>query len=291
MMRLIDFIVIYLAAAAPFAARQLVRSSGPRNVLPIMKSVAHGITWPLTLLNYLSGHSGTGQIASTTSNSGSSQCGVDVALLQLMNDLNLLSFTICCDTDPKSSAFESMIKRVRLAAEKYAALTLAVVEMAHDDGPAPHQSELARIAGRTDDDLLIAGICVQRRTVLKLAAQRTKSRNELFDDLNKLLELVYDSADPRQQRPAAACKVRDAVEEFHCSIRRLFKAAGDETTADRLTASYTRRMTTELLDTPLYRKHDVTSSGEESCMTDSDNPALHFRDPNSKITLRVSGYL
>jgi len=289
MMRLIDFIVIYLAAAAPFAARQLVRSSGPRSVLPIMKSVAHGITWPLSLLNYLSGRSSAERIASITSNTISLQCGVDVALLQLKNDLNLLSFTICCDTDPKSSAFESMIKRVRLAAEKYAALTLAVGEMAYDDGPAPHQSELARIAGRTGDDLLIAGICVQRQSFLKLAAQRTKSRNELFDDLNDLLEMVYDSADPRQQRSATAFKVPVAVEEFYCSIRQLFKVAGDETTADLLAASYTRRLTTGQLATPLYRKQDVTSSGEESCMTDSGEPALHFRDPNSKVTLRVSG--
>jgi hypothetical protein len=289
MMRLIDFIVIYLAAAAPFAARQMVRSSGPRKVLPIMKSVAHGIAWPLSLLNYLSDRSGTEQTASTTSNTVSPRCGVDVALLQLMGDLNLLFSTICSDTDPKSSAFECMIKRVRLAAEKYAALTLAVSEMAHDDGPAPHQSELARIAGRTGDDLLIAGICTHRQSFLKLAAQRTKSRNELFDDLNQLLESVYDVADSRQQRPATACKVRDAVEEFHCSIRRLFKVAGDETTADRLTESYSRRMTTGLLDTPLYRKHDATSSGEESCMTESGDPALHFRDPSSKVTLRVSG--
>ncbi len=289
MMRLIDFIVIYLAAAAPFAARQLVRSSGPRSVLPIMKSVAHGITWPLSLLNYLSGRSDTEQITSTASNTVSTRCGVDVALLQFVNDLDLLSCTIFFNTDKQSSAFEDVVKRVRLAAEKFAALTLAMGEMAHDDSPAPHQSELARIAGRTGDDLLIAGICAHRQSLLKLAAQRTKSRNELFDDLSKLLELVYDSANFWHRRLATAGKARVALEEFYYSIRRLFQAAGDETTADRLTASYTRRMTTGLLDTPLYRKHDVTSSGEESCMTDSGDPALHFPDPNSKVTLRVSG--
>jgi len=38
--------------------------------------------------------------------------------------------------------------------------------------PAPHQSELARIAGRTGDDLLIAGICGIGK-VSETAAQRT----------------------------------------------------------------------------------------------------------------------
>ena len=285
MMRLVDFIVIYLAAGAPFAARQLMGTSGPRTVLPVLKSVAHGITWPLSLLNYLSGRS------STARNTVSPVCGVDVALLQFVNDLDLLSFSVFSNTDPQSSAFEDVIKRVRLAAEKYAALTLAMGEMAHDDSPAPHQSELARIAGLTGDDLLIAGICAHRQSFLKLAAQRTKSRNELFDDLNKLLELVYDSATFWHRRLATAGKARVAVDEFYYSIRRLFQAAGDESTADLVAASYNRRTTSELLAPPLYRKNGVTSSGEELCKTDSANPALHFRGSNPKVTLRVNGQM
>jgi hypothetical protein len=291
MMRLVDFIVIYLAAGAPFAARQLMGTSGPRTVLPVLKSVANGITWPLSLLNYLSGRSDTEQTTSTAVDTVSPRCSVDVALVQLVNHLDLLSISIFFNTDPQSSAFEDVIKRVRLAAEKYAALTLAVGEMAHDDSPAPHQIELARIAGRTGDDLLIAGICAHRQCFLKLAAQRTKSRNELFDVLNKLLELVYDSANSRHRRFATASKARVAVAEFYYSIRRLFQAAGDETTADLVAASYNRSTTSKLLAPLLYRKHGVTSSGEELCMTDLDNPALHFRDSNPKVNLRVNGQM
>jgi hypothetical protein len=291
MMRLVDFIVIYLAAGAPFAARQLMGTSGPRRVFPVLKSVANGITWPLSLLNYLSGRFDTEQITSTASNTVSPRCAVDVALLQFVNDLELLSSTIFFNTDPQSSAFEDVIKRIRLAAEKYAALTLAMDEMAHDDSPAPHQSELARIAGRTGDDLLIAGICAHRQSFLKLVAQRTKSRNELFDELNKLLELVYDFANFWHRQSATPCKARVAVEDFYYSIRRLFQVAGDETTADLVTALYDGRTTSEILAPPLYRENGETSSGEESCMTDSDNPALHFRDSNPKVTLRSNGQL
>ena len=291
-MRLIDFIVIYLAAGAPFAARRLVGFSGPRNALPVMKSVAYGITWPLSLLNYLSGRSGAGQIASTTCNTVSPLCGVDAALLRLKDDLNLLSCTISRETDSESSAFEGVINGVRLAVEKYAALTLAVGEMAHDDAPSPHQIELARIAGRTGDDLLIAGICVHRQSLFKLAAQQTKSRNELLDELNRLLGMVYGSADLCQQGSAIARKAQVAVEGFYGSIRRLFKLAGDESTAELVTALFTRRSTTGLLDdAPLYKQHGVTSSEGELCMTGTGDPALNFRDPKSTVRTPVSRQL
>jgi len=87
----------------------------------------------------------------------------------------------------------------------------------------------------------------------------------------------------------ASGQARIACEEFYYSICRLFQAAGDETTADLVAASYNRERPVSFLAPPLYRKHVRPVQEKELCMTDSANPASIFRDSNLKVTFRVTG--
>jgi hypothetical protein len=90
--------------------------------------------------------------------------------------------------------------------EKYIGLTLGAGETDGDAPPSEREMELCRIAGRTGQDLLLAGRCIHRRNVARLLAHREQARTDLLHALAEIRELFQDGTG------TASSAARDGVQ-------------------------------------------------------------------------------
>jgi hypothetical protein len=91
---------------------------------------------------------------------------------------------------PKDEQLRHAISRACYEIERYAELSRAVREAISDAAPKGREIELCRISGRTGEDLALAARCIQRRIRARLLAHLENSRDEFFDAIAKMNEVL-----------------------------------------------------------------------------------------------------
>ncbi len=239
-MRLSETITIYLAVGAPFGVNYFLRErsgldgTGARRSL--LKATGVGLLWPLVaLIAFLSRQSSAAPLSSPVERESAIDerlsrkiAAAQMSLMAALNRVRELAQGIISQHEE----LEHGARVAREAIEKYVGLTLAVAEVSPDDPPASRELELCRIAGRTDDDLLLAGRCIHRRNVARLIAHQARARTELLHAMASVREVCMDA--PAAWPPAQAAVVRQlsvAVIEFYAQAINLLTLLEDESAA------------------------------------------------------------
>lgn len=194
-MRLSEAITIYLAAGASFGAYDFLRERNPRDRIPsLLKSARAAVLWPLKAATILLSRrrAGGGRATRRIDEQASAQLAGKIARSQhkLLSSLYKLTELAQVSFGRESAKPENASRAVREVVEKYIGLTLAAMETLMDAAPTERETELARVAGRTGDDLQLAGRCVHRRNASRLAAHRDRARTELLHVLAEITELT-----------------------------------------------------------------------------------------------------
>ena len=231
-MRLSHFITIYLAAAAPLAVTYyLHRSAQRRGVRAVASSAGVALAWPLWLLvRHLRSGGHRLDVAATLLEPPASADEDKVrraerallSALYLTEDLALESFGVrhgrACDAARGAAA----------GVERYAELTLAARRAREDAPPLPEELELARVAGRSCDDLLVAGRCLHRRNVARLRAHQAQARGELLRALDELGAAFDSERAGRITDAGSRRRLHSALIEDYARAIELFSLLEDE---------------------------------------------------------------
>ena len=89
---------------------------------------------------------------------------------------------------------ELAFRTVRETVEKYVELTTLAAEANPDAPPSEREMELYRVAGRSGDDLLLAGQCIRRRNAARLVIHQARARMELLHALAEIREIIGTTA-------------------------------------------------------------------------------------------------
>lgn len=176
---------------------------------------------------------------------------------------------------------------VRESVEKYVGLTLGSREASADAPPSESEMELSRLAGRTGDDLLLAGRCIHRRNVTRLLAHRERARADLLHALAELRELSADSSVP-ESNIMAARHASVAILRLYGHAVNLLSLLEDEDAARRvarlLDAECARLRRLEAAS-PGRSQDACRAEGEEQCTPPTPRLAFTGRWPTSPLTL------
>src|SRR5947209_1982302 len=202
-MFLSEFIIIYLATAAPFGVARFAgdRERGSRASRAFLKSVAASLAWPATMLLSLNRLASSRAGGATTNDEGHAPDEQSVERIRraAVNALRVVEDSIVSARGRGCEAERRALFAARESVERYAGLALACASAREDAVPAPRELELCRIAGRAGDDLLVAGRCVHRRNVTRLFAHRERARTELVHALADAREAAHNAnPTPRQ---------------------------------------------------------------------------------------------
>jgi hypothetical protein len=213
-MLLSEIAIIYLAAAAPFGVARFLRdrpenSGAPRRLL---RAAAAALAWPLAAPRVL--------LARTRGACGDDAEGaraqvegrVELVKRSAVNSLREVEELLveACGVAGLGEAERYALFAARESVERYAGLSLACADAGEREAPSGRELELCRIAGRSGDDLLLAGRCVHRRSVTRLLAHRERARSELVHAL------------------AGACEVaREVTHHFHPGAGGVYSPARD----------------------------------------------------------------
>ena len=240
-MRLSETITIYLAVGAPFGVNYFLRErsgldgTGARRSL--LKATGVGLLWPLiAFAAFLSRQSSAAPLSTPSER----ERAIDERLSrQIATAKSRLMAALDCVRELAQGIIgqhedvEHSTRAAREAIEKYMGLTLAVAEVSPDDPPASRELELCRIAGRTDDDLLLAGRCIHRRNVARLIVHQSRSRTELLHALASVREVCMKTPAtwPPTQEAAIMRPLSVAVIEFYAQAINLLTLLEDESAA------------------------------------------------------------
>ena len=194
-MRPAELIVVYLALAAPVGVRFFLRPS-PRTRRPhrLTFAAAAALLWPLTMFSHLLTREKLSRRinAMTKKDSPAAKqpdahearaAELERGLLEALHGLEDAARAACGDdAGPTADSARDACATV----ERYAGLTLAAARADAAGEPEGSELELARVSGRTGEDLEVAGRCVRRRNVARLEAHRRNARVELLHALADL---------------------------------------------------------------------------------------------------------
>lgn len=194
-MRLIEFITIYLALAAPVGVWFFLRPSPrARRSRRLTFAAAAALLWPLVIFSqYITrGKLSRGIKAMTKKNSPTADDRsrhetkadeFERGLLEVLHALEDAARESCGDhAGPTADAARDACATV----ERFTGLTLAAGRADSGAEPSASELELARVCGRTGADLEAAGRSVHRRNVARLQAHRRNARAELLHALADL---------------------------------------------------------------------------------------------------------
>ncbi|MDQ3907337.1 MAG: hypothetical protein M3268_03230, partial [Acidobacteriota bacterium] len=194
--------------------------------------------------------------------------------------------------------------------ERYAGLTLALFRAEPEGALDERETELARVAGRTGDDLEVAGRCVRRRNLSRLRERQSQSRLGLLHALADLQDALDLSAATRAARNAQSAKASasdttgtadasPAARALAPALLRVYERAFSLfmlTEDERGTQSLTRLL--DATRSRLYRRHETQTpdetaasaacrdhTGDASCRQHSSSP---HSAPQSTSTPRAS---
>lgn len=185
----------------------------------------------------------------------------------------------------KREEMERTLYALRESAEQYVVLAVAETADDREAAPARYEMELARISGRRDDDLLVAGHCAHRRNILRIKARYERERSRMLDALTELrmedgdsLASYLEDADIAERKLMSEARLElygRAVDLFS-----LLKDAGAAKIAARLLdveCSCLRRQKESNADAGQASDH-----GEERCT--EHTPQLIYKDRPRETT-------
>jgi hypothetical protein len=273
-MRLIEAITIYLAAGASFGVYDFLRERNLRRRVPaLLKPARAAILWPLVAAKFLflrASEGGT-HLRINEQTSAHSSTKIWRAQDKLLASLYRFAELAQVSFGRESSKTERASHAVREVVEKYVGLTLAAQEIDMDAAPTKREMEIARVAGRTGDDLRLAGRCVHRRNASRLGAHRARARTELLHTLAEIREITSGAA--ALANVVAARNLSVATVRFYGHAFNLLSLLKDEAAA----ASVARLLDAECgrlrrLEALSLKETRVTE--EELCTTHARRSAL-----------------
>ncbi|MCA1591800.1 MAG: hypothetical protein LC754_03925 [Acidobacteria bacterium] len=196
-MRLSELITIYLATAAPFGVAhflrgQTLRAHDPRS---LARAVGVALLWPLTagllLINRRAAALNIRARGDGALSTRQDERKIEQAKRALINSLRAVEDLLEQTSGLKNETERHVMFAARECVERYTGLTLAAAEAHADDAPSAREMELCRLAGRTGDDLLLAGRCTHRRNVSRLLAHRARARAEMLHALAAVRETAH----------------------------------------------------------------------------------------------------
>lgn len=236
-MRLSEIITIYLAAGAPFGVSAYLHTSPnqPR-AHALLKSMGTALAWPFVVLAKIAGgrvslarrfktSSGRNGIASSTLRRIEEVQAEMLASLYKVQELASTRFV------KEGEGMERAVLEVRRAFEKYLGLTIAAAAIDLEGPPCARELELYRVAGRTGDDLLLAGQCVRRRNAARLVKHQADSRTELLHALALIREAAFDGSASSSLKGSAPRYVSVALLKFYGHAVNLLSLLEDESAA------------------------------------------------------------
>lgn len=236
-MQLSETITIYLAIAAPFGVNYFLRAPAGKEqsrARSLFKATGAGLLWPfVAVASFLSrpSSSATSRASVEGENSLDDRRREKIATAQdqlcaALEKVRGLAQTIA----GASEDLEQSVRAAREGIDKYVGLTLALAVTNPNDAPASREMELCRIAGRSGDDLLLAGRCIHRRNVSRLIAHHARSRIELLHALAAVREINNERAES-STKPAAARHLSVARLRFYGQAINLLSLLEDESAA------------------------------------------------------------
>jgi len=274
-MLLSELTTIYLAAAAPVGVAYFLRQQQQDESEHVARNIAHAagvaLVWPLALVFLLLCGKSSTQADDEPTLPMTTQPGDEARLAQALR--------LCLDAlheteDRAQEAFAGHGEQVRHALldtcsslERHAGLTRAVMLLDEEDAtPSARELELARVAGRGDDDLQVAGRCIQRRHSARLRAHHMRARVELLHALAEIHEVIDRGYLFTYTDKQLALHFSAAVLQFYVCVNELLTLLGERATAEgvaRLIDAANARV--RALQSMTYRELPLTETGDELC--------------------------
>jgi hypothetical protein len=286
-MRMIEAITIYLAAGAPFGVSYyLRREQGLGHARALLRSSWAMLLWPVT----------AAAVFLARQRRGAEETDRDSAALRVEEKIEQAkrqSLAMLSKVEELARALPGREGRrservaivVRESVERYVGLTLGSRDANGDAPPSESELELSRVAGRTGDDLLLAGRCIHRRNVARLLAHRERARTGLLHALAELRELSADSSS-QESSMMAARHASVAILRFYGQAINLLSLLEDEDAARKvarlLDAECARLRRLEAASPG--RSQDAYRTGEEQCTPHTPRLAFTGRSPTSPLT-------
>lgn len=283
-MRLSEAITIYLAAGASFGVYNLQREHASVSRFHIfLKATRAAILWPLAAVKILfppkqarlddEAERGNALFVERIARAQRQQLASLHRVMQLMEVSSVA----------QRAKAERAFCVVREIVEKYVGLTLAAAESQPDAQPSEREMELCRIAGRSGEDLSLAGRCVHRRNAARLIIHQARARTELLHALAEIREVAGSSASPSNAKAARHLSV--AIVRFYVHIFNLLSLLEDETAAKGVA---------RLIDAECWRLRrleahslkETHAAKEESCKTNVPQPIFTGRQSQLEASNR-----
>lgn len=212
-----ETLTIYLAVGAPFGAAYLFHASSGGKLSALLKAVGVVGGWPLALCYLLlvdrhtSGFFDADERAQNTHEEAlrHSRRELEKALrgVEELARLNLSSDV--------SRNVEAAARAALFAVEKHFHLLVAYDRLIAEQSPQPLALELCRLAGRSDEDLRTAALCIHRRNTARVGARCRQSNDEVIEALLLLRRAVLAPTAPSGERPHdQALLVRATIETY-----------------------------------------------------------------------------
>ena len=236
-MRFSEIITVYLAAGAPFCAEHFLKHGrGANPALTLLKATCAMLIWPLSLsLDLLAGRRRAEMLEVSLEDAAMSRPleRVSQAKERLLSALYRIEELAREVSSPRPGLrLEQETRAICESIEKYVGLTLAASAADFNGPPDEREMELCRVAGRTGDDLLLAGRCLHRRNAAQLVSHQARSRTEILHALANVRE--FGSLDARAASPGqtlAARYLSVAVIKFYGHAINLLSLLEDESAA------------------------------------------------------------
>jgi hypothetical protein len=306
-MLLSEIIIIYLAAAAPFGVADfLQRPAGVPRTRSLLNATGAALLWPLALLSR-----SLVQKKSRPREPRASVPEVFMSRALRIDDARRALFSSLYRTEDLAQEISTSntaattrrraVRETITSVERYVGLTLAVADADEEAAEhTPRETELCRLAGRTDDDLDIAARCHARRNIARLRAHQAQSRLALRHALCELREVFENTLPTTPAGSHAARPVLVALLETYARAVALLSLCEDEPTTqsiarflDAARARLLRR--TESLNlnaAPESPVRDATTgnvNGDEPCTTSIPQTNPSQQQLSRTQTLRAHG--
>lgn len=283
-MRLSETITIYLAAGAPFGVASLMRGQhGGSRTLALLKATGAMLLWPLAASAILVARQRRIDEAGAHQRSMDAPSGemVERAGRELLDSVYRVYEMAQESSVKEREKMERAACLIRESVEKYIGLAMAAIELNADGGPGEREMELCRVAGRTGDDLLLAGLCIHRRNVARINAHNERARAELVHMLAEVREVV----DANGLRARTDAPLAEAILKSYRRAIELFSLLDDQ----RAAMSIARLLDVECARLPRLETnateeaHAVAPFGEEPCVTHIPHWALRGLSHRSNL--------
>jgi hypothetical protein len=284
---MIEAITIYLAAGAPFGVSYyLRREHGAGRASRLLKGSWAMLLWPVAAATAFLERKGK-------SAEETERDSVALRVEEKIEQATRQSLAMLFKIEELAREFplreggrgERVACVIRESIEKYVGLTLGSRDASADAPPTNGEMELCRVAGRTGDDLRLAGRCIHRRNVARLLAHRERARTDLLHALAELRELSGDAYAQQEQQSdiMAARHASVAILRFYGQAINLLSLLEDEDAARKvarlLDAECARLRRLESASPGRRLRGEHRAEGEEQC-TPTHTPRLAFIGPS-----------